>query len=208
MTTYFRHLIYGIAVLISLNASMNGQAIEAIAVPTVPVEIQVPTGNIPFLKTRANGTQNYICLPTSSGVAWTFLAPQATLFFNFSWITGSLSQQLTTHFLSANPKENGTPRATWQHSVDTSKVWGRVIASSADPNVVVEGAIPWLLVRAVGNERGPTGGGTLFPTTFIQRINTTGGVAPTTGCSESAHVGSTALVPYTADYFFFKARQW
>jgi Protein of unknown function (DUF3455) len=39
--------------------------------------------------------------------------------------------------------------------------------------------------------------------TFIQRVNTSGGVAPSTGCAESADVGSKAFVPYTADYFFY-----
>lgn len=41
-------------------------------------------------------------------------------------------------------------------------------------------------------------------TTFIQRLNTTGGTAPASGCSVvPADVGKQALVPYTADYYFF-----
>jgi hypothetical protein len=46
----------------------------------------------------------------------------------------------------------------------------------------------------------------LTPTTFIQRLSTSEGVAPATGCSQSTNVGATALVPYTTDYFFYKAR--
>ena len=38
----------------------------------------------------------------------------------------------------------------------------------------------------------------------IQRINTAGGLAPTTGCSASIDVGKKALIPYTADYYFYK----
>jgi hypothetical protein len=30
---------------------------------------------------------------------------------------------------------------------------------------------------------------------------------PSTGCSESSDVGKKALVPYTADYFFYKAAE-
>jgi hypothetical protein len=30
-------------------------------------------------------------------------------------------------------------------------------------------------------------------------------MAPTTGCAQSTHVGNRALVPYTADYVFYKA---
>jgi hypothetical protein len=44
----------------------------------------------------------------------------------------------------------------------------------------------------------------LSRTTFIQRLNTKGGVAPADGCSTSAEVGAQALVPYTADYFFYR----
>jgi hypothetical protein len=41
-------------------------------------------------------------------------------------------------------------------------------------------------------------------TTFIQRLKTTGGTAPASGCSVAADVGKQVLVPYTADYYFFR----
>jgi hypothetical protein len=165
--------------------------------PPVPSNIEVPAGNKAFLEGHAVGTQAYICLPSASGFAWTFFGPQATLF-------NKNDKQVTTHFLSRNPFESDTPRATWQHSRDTSAVWGAAIASSSDPNFVAPGAIPWLLLHVVGTQDGPTGGDKLTASTFIQRLNTSGGVAPSTGCSLSTDVGKTALVPYTADYFFYK----
>jgi hypothetical protein len=55
----------------------------------------------------------------------------------------------------------------------------------------------------IGAEAGPTGGKSLTQTTFIQRLNTSGGSAPSTGCSVAADVGKQALVPYSADYYFF-----
>jgi hypothetical protein len=61
------------------------------------------------------------------------------------------------------------------------------------------GSIPCLLLQSVGNQQGPTGGKLLANVTFVQRLNTRGGAAPTTACS----VGQTQLVPYTADYFFY-----
>jgi hypothetical protein len=82
-----------------------------------------------------------------------------------------------------------------------------VLASSSDPVYVQAGAIPWLLLEAAGAQLGPTGGGLLTRTTFIQRLNTTGGLAPSTGCSQSTDVGAVALVPYTADYFLYKANR-
>jgi hypothetical protein len=170
---------------------------DLVTVPPVPTNIQVPPGHKPFLKGSAVGTQNYICLPSG----WTFLAPQATLFLTFRLFNNEVRQQVTTHFLSPNPAEGGTGRATWQSSFDTSSVWARAIANSTDPNFVDPNAIPWLLLEPVGTQRGPTGGTTLSQTTFIQRITTRGGLIPTKPCS----VGNIEFVPYTADYFFYKS---
>jgi hypothetical protein len=158
--------------------------------PPVPVSLQVPAGNKAFRAGAAVGTQDYICLPSG----WTFFGPQATLF-------DERDEQIITHFLSPNPIENGTPRVTWQDSRDTSKVWGLAVASVT----VQPDAIPWLLLKVVGAEDGPTGGDELAETTFVQRLNTVGGLAPSTGCTMSQQVGSRALVPYSADYFFYKA---
>jgi hypothetical protein len=166
--------------------------------PPVPRNIQVPAGNKAFLEGDAIGTQDYICLPSGSGFAWTFFGPQATLFDDHD-------KQIITHFLSPNPFEGGTPRVTWQDSEDTSTVWAVVIAQSSDPAFVQPGAIPWFLLKVVGAQDGPTGGDKLSKTTFIQRLNTSGGVAPSTGCTLSTDVGKMALVPYTAAYFFYKA---
>jgi Protein of unknown function (DUF3455) len=161
--------------------------------PPVPSNIEVPAGNTAFLEGHAVGTQNYICLPSG----WTFFGPQATLF-------NDLNEQVITHFLSPNPDEGGTPRATWQHSQDTSTVWAVAIASYSNPGFVARGDIPLLLLQVVGAQDGPTGGRTLTATTFIHRLNTSGGVAPSTGCTLS-DVGKKAFVPYTADYFFYSA---
>jgi hypothetical protein len=59
------------------------------------------------------------------------------------------------------------------------------------------------LLESIGNQKGPTGGNLLAQTTFVQRLNTNGGSAPTTACS----VGQTQLQPYTADYFFYRQAQ-
>ena len=65
-------------------------------------------------------------------------------------------------------------------------------------------SIAWLRLEVKGAAAGPTGGRTLTPTKFIQRINTVGGLAPATGCSSAADVGTRQFVPYTADYLFFR----
>ena len=188
---------------------------DRVTPPPVPANIKVPEGNKAFLLGQAIGTQNYICLPCPNPAtsmcpddfAWILFTPQATLF-------NDDDQQLITHYFSPNPFETNTNlgvladdmiRATWQHSKDTSTVWARAIASFSNPGFVARGDIPLLLLLVVGAQDGPTGGDTLTPTTFIQRLNTSGGVAPSMGCSSSTDVGKQAFVPYTADYFFYEA---
>ena len=177
--------------------------------PPTPTLITPPAGNTAFLVGHAQGTQGYVCLPTSAGgTSWTINSarPEATLFTN---VFGH-PFQIITHFLSpdANPNQNAPNplppggSVTWQSSLDTSRVWGQKVGSilaGSDPSCPNSGAIPCLLLQSIGNQQGPTGGQLLADTTYIQRLNTNGGSAPTTACT----VGQTQLVPYTADYHFF-----
>jgi len=182
---------------------------DTLTPPSVPAAIQVPAGNKAYFVGHAVGTQNYVCVPSGGTVKFVLLTPVATLF-------DDNSGQLATHYFSPNPAEaNADPRvlsayiirATWQDSKDSSSIWGQVKAgnSSADPAYVEAGAIPWLLVTIVGAQNGPTGGDRLTVTTYIQRVNTHGGAAPSTGCSTTDDLGKTAFIPYTADYYFYKS---
>jgi hypothetical protein len=86
-------------------------------------------------------------------------------------------------------------------------VWGQplyTIPAGSDGSCPNAGAISCLLLQAIGSEKGPDGGKYLTQTTFIQRLNTKGGSAPDTGCSVLSDVGKQTLVPYTADYYFFR----
>jgi hypothetical protein len=206
MTAFFRTVTAAGLLALAFDSAALAQFApdRSVPVPPVPPNLQVPAGNLAFLKGEAAGTQNYICLPSATGFSWTFFSPQATLFLTLKSFNGGIRQQIITHFLSPNPIEKGTPRATWQGSFDSSAVWARAIQSSTDPTFVADGAIPWLLLQSVGTQRGPTGGELLSDTTFIHRVNTAGGLAPTEGCSEAKDIGATRLVPYTADYFFYK----
>jgi Protein of unknown function (DUF3455) len=182
--------------------------------PPTPAAITPPPGHTAFLVGNAFGTQGYTCLPTSTGgTSWTInpARPEATLFTDVF----GLPLQIITHFTSidANPNEfapNPLPlggNATWQSSFDTSKVWavavGHIDAGSDPASCANAGSIPCLLLQSIGNQKGPTGGRLLAKATFVQRLNTNGGSAPTTPCS----AGQTQLVPYTADYYFFRADQ-
>jgi hypothetical protein len=123
----------------------------------------------------------------------------------------TFSQQIFTHFLSPdtnpnqfapNPLPFGSP--TWQGSFDSSMIWGNKLESingGTDPSCPNTGAIPCLLRQVIGSQNGPARSfGILTNATYVQRLNTTGGSAPSTGCALSTDVGGQVLVPYTADY--------
>jgi hypothetical protein len=187
-----------VAFAAALVCAAQGQTLTA---PAVPANLKVPSGNVPFLKGVAAGTQNYICQPSGTGLSWKFLAPQATVFLTIRWIGGEASQQILTHFLSPNPQEAGTARATWQSSLDTSSVWAKKVAESSDPAYVAGDAIPWFLLQATGTQKGPMGGNSMTRTTYIQRVNTSGGITPEGGCTEA---GVMQFVPYRAEYIFYQ----
>ena len=108
---------------IALAAIGGGAPADAAAGPATPSvpPVLIPDGASPFLRTHAIGTQNYVCVVTGAGFAWRLVGPQATLFVSVF----GFPQQLTTHFLSPNPDEAGLARATWQGSLDSSRVWAR-----------------------------------------------------------------------------------
>ncbi len=196
-----RLLSAGLMALTLMSSTAGAQPAPGarLEVPPVPPNLDVPAGHVAYLATRAFGTQNYVCLPSASGPAWKFLGPQATL---YRPAHGDRHRQVTTHFLAANPAEGGVARPSWQHSLDSSHVWGRAVAASSDAAYVEPGAIPWLLVEVVGAAPGPTGGQALTRTTYIHRLRTSGGAAPDTACE----VGAVAMVPYATDYVFYRAR--
>jgi hypothetical protein len=178
--------------------------VDDVTPPQVPDNIKVTEdGVIPFLVGHADGTQNYVCKPSGAGFAYALFTPEATLF-------NGHDKQLITHYFSPNPQEANTDprvdgnlmiRATWQH-LDTSTIWAGVHKNGAA--IVDPDSVAWLLLDVVGNLDGPTGGATLSPSLFVQRVNTIGGNPPKTGCSSSADVGKEAFVHYKADYFFWK----
>ena len=185
--------------MVSLPQLAHAQ--DTISPPMVPPGLDVEAGNEVFLLGRGVGTQNYVCAPCDPtnqncplGVAFTLFTPQATLF-------NDQGEQLITHFSSPNPDEGGAIRVSWQDSRDTSSVWAKLVKAA----IVRSDSIPWVLlnVKDTGTQAGPTGD-RLTKTTFMQRVNTVGGLAPAVGCLSSADLGHQAFIPYTADYFFYK----
>ena len=179
------------ALVLTAARSQPAQASYAtIKPPDVPTIIQVPAGNQVYRVAHAVGTQNYVCLAT--GWASAAYSPQATLF-------NEANEQVLTHFLSPYPFGSDQFFPTWQDSRDSSTVWASAVKDAKytpDPT-----AIPWLLLKVVSTSVGPTGGDKMLGISYIQRVNTTGGLKPTIPCND----GDKYLVPYTADYYFYKA---
>ena len=168
---------------------------DAVSPPGIPDAIAVPPGNEVFLVTHAAGTQNYICLPAASGFDWALFTPQATLFNDHD-------RQVVTHFFSPSPPESDPTKLvpTWQAN-DDSTVWGAKDASVPSPT----GSIDWLRVKTVATKSGRTGGDRLSDTTYILRVNTSGGTKPSASCTAASNVGGKNCVPYKAQYIFYRA---
>jgi hypothetical protein len=156
------------------SAALSGNSPQG-----VPAAIAVPGGNKLDFFLDATGVQIYACKANATGFGWVFQAPQANL-------TDPQDGELKgTHF--AGP--------TWQ-SVDGSSVVGsKVAAATVDPS-----SIPWLLLKAVSHQ----GQGKMDSVTYVQRLYTSGGLAPSAGCSASS-AGATANVNYVATYYFYEA---
>jgi hypothetical protein len=169
--------LVALAVLLTIPQAAHAKQVT----PDVPAELQVPEGNSLFMVGHAVGVQIYGCTATASGTAWTLLAPRADL-------AGDTGKLLATH--SAGP--------TWRAN-DGSWVVGQKEASV----IVDRTAIPWLKLSAASKAEGPDGD-RLAHTTFVQRLNTAGGLPPAASECDATSVGTQAEVPYTADYYFWR----
>src|SRR5215469_16912940 len=168
-TTRLRTLSVATLALGCAFIMVPGAGAQSLTPPATPTDITPPAGNTLFWVGHALGTQGYVCLPTAAGAStasWTAkdARPEATLF----QIVFGQTFQIITHFLSpdTNPNDlapNPLPfgNATWQSSLDSSKVWAQTvhaIPAGSDPSCPNSGAISCLLLQVIGSEDGPAGG--------------------------------------------------
>src|SRR5260221_1478735 len=160
---------------LALGAASAGSALAEPAdnrAPEVPEAISVGATNKVHFHSFAVGVQIY----TWDGVSWGRAVPAATLFDD----EGNI---VATHF--AGP--------TWRSNSGST-----VLVAAVLPTATVDtNAIPWVRLVAVATE----GPGIFADTSFVQRVNTSGGKAPS---ANGLVVGQVAEVPYTADYFFYR----
>jgi hypothetical protein len=137
-------------------------------------DLKIPAGNKVAFHAFGVGVQIY----TWTGTSWSFVSPEALLFADHG-------DHDLVGFHFAGP--------TWE-GLDGSSVVGAV-DQGCTPN---PDAIPWLRLKAASNE----GRGIFQRVTYIQRLYTVGGEAPTV---PGTFPGQVARVPYSAEYFFYRA---
>lgn len=169
----WRPLLAGLSLL---AASAPFASADDNRAPEVPVEIAVDTTTN---KVHFHGFGVGFQVYTWNGTDWGSAVPDAVL------LNGE-SAVVATHF--AGP--------TWE-----SKSGSQVVGDLPPKAVTVDtNAIPWLRLESVPElTHGP---GIFANTTYIQRVNTTGGKAPLVN---GTAVGQIARVPYTADYIFYRS---
>jgi uncharacterized protein DUF3455 len=173
----FRHL--PVMTLSALAILARCATAQTPAPPHVPEALRPPAGQSVYLEALATGVQIYECTQKpDSAYEWTFKAPEASL-------ADRSAHSLGKHY--AGP--------TWESS-DGSTVVGEVKAKDPGPSA---SAIPWLLLTAKAN----TGTGVFAAAKSIQRVATTGGLAPAEACT-GANLKQVARVPYTATYLFYR----
>jgi hypothetical protein len=154
--------------------------VSAHAQVQTPANLAVPQYNVLLFTAYAIGFQVYVCKPRESdpnSYVWAFKAPEAIL-----W--DDAGQQVGTHY--AGPSWEGN---------DGSMIVGKVVARADAPT---PDAIPWLLLEAAPQR----GAGIFSNVTYIQRIDTVGGLAPADGCDRST-AETERGVEYTAVYAFY-----
>jgi hypothetical protein len=174
------HASLGAAVVAVFIAGCASQ-METKSASTTPANLAPAANEVQVLRLPAVGVQIYECkVVDGKPAAWAFVSPEADLFDESGVRVGK-------HY--AGP--------TWEMN-DGSKIVGTVKERA---NSTVPGAIPWLLLSA----KSTGSAGKLEKVVSLQRVNTAGGVAPTTGCA-AGDIGKQARVYYKADYVYFAAK--
>jgi hypothetical protein len=151
--------------------------------PRVPENLKPPGTEAVLLRALGKGKQIYACLANPDNKAkfeWALEKPQADLL-------DEQGRKIGRHYEGP----------TWE-AADRSKVIGEVKQRAKAPR---SDSVPWLLLKA---KAAPVAG-TFKGVTYIQRVDTVGGVAPPGGC-DRAHVGKEVAIDYQADYYFYASR--
>lgn len=184
LTERAAHMTASLAVAAAavLGAAAAGHAADRSPAPAsaeshrtaIPPQLRVPDGNERIAALDAQGVQTYTCVNGS----WSFLEPAAVL-----W---------KQHDRRHRPVALHSKGPVWISTVDGSAVNAAAVPGASVPH---EHAVPELLLKATATR----GEGMFGSVSYIQRLHTEGGLAPTGSCTDN----SQASVPYSATYLFY-----
>jgi hypothetical protein len=150
----------------------------------IPDSLQVPAGNRLVLQAYARGVQVYQVRRSAAApnvFEWAAVAPVASLYAK-----PNFTNEVMDHYRGPS----------WEFTKGPAK--GEKVVAARLRGVTRDAtAIPWLLLKTVDSLSTANN-----QITFVQRICTTGGLAPTTG-ADAAHLGALDSIPYTATYLFY-----
>lgn len=183
MKTIHTIALLSAAVALSACSSMEQKSsAKSFSQDSLPAAVQVPAGNKVTMETVGKGKIWYECKAKKD------VAGQ------FGWVFGGPDAGLWDRSGKSVGKYYGPP-ATWE-SNDGSKLTATQVAVAP----AGAGNIPHQLVKA----NPAMGDGAMMGVTYIQRVATKGGVAPSSTC-DAGNAGAKETVNYQADYIFWKA---
>ncbi len=172
---------HGAAPAVEAPAAPATAPAPAMVPPVVPAELAVPEGAKLALVAGGKGVQIYECAADAAGaLAWKLHAPRADL-------SDAAGKPLGSHYGGVDKQL--APGPYWE-AADGSRVH-----AGKPVSVPHEGSLPLLRIAAAD----VSGTGIFGKVAFVQRLDTTGGIAPAGTCT----AGKLTEVPYTATYYFY-----
>ena len=148
----------------------------------IAASLRAPADEDPAFVLRGEGSHAFECRPLASDpnrFGWAFATPDVTLYD------------------AGRPIARHVAENTWEAIGDRSIVNG-VLRARQDAGA---SNLPWVLFRT----QSTADTGLFAGVTSVQRVNTTGGVAPSDGC-DASNAGKETRVAVAADYYFYRRR--
>ncbi|HYA66393.1 MAG TPA: DUF3455 domain-containing protein, partial [Burkholderiaceae bacterium] len=138
--------------------------------------LRSPPTAMEVLRLEGKGSQVFRCESQPAGLRWTYRLPEAEL-------RDTKGQLVMRHGVNLS----------FEH-VDGSRLVGEIVDHVPSPSGE---SLPWLLLKARG-----FGEGALEGISYVQRINTVGGMPPSS--CEPGQLNQVLRVPFSAEFVFFR----
>jgi hypothetical protein len=167
------------------DGATDGGGAAWLTPPAIHPALVAPAGATVKVHVHAEGVQIYTCTASgdagadagSTSYAWVLKAPDARLY-------DAGGVQVGTHGAGPNWTAN-----------DGSVAIGTKVIELPSP---LSDAISWLLLRVSST----SGAGIFSDVTYVQRLSTSGGKAPASGC-DATTVGTETRAAYAAEYYLY-----